>query len=116
MKVSLQLYSVIIISFNFVILWLYLKYTPGTSDIFLAGIVYDYRLVNDNNDNRTTGNLTAGGRLEFFNLYYDYEVGVAGYGWLPICISSFDFKAADYFCRKLGYLKFERFDTVPVLG
>ena len=99
-------------------MWLYLKFnnTPGTSDIFLAGIVYDYRLVNDNNDIRTTCNLTTGGRLEFFNLYYDYEVGVAGYGWLPICISSFDFKAADYFCRKLGYLKFERFDRVHVLG
>ena len=73
-----------------------------------------YRLVNDNNDNRTTGNLTAGGRLEFFYLYYDY--GVAWYDWLPICISSFDFKAADNICRKLGYLKFERFDTVHVLG
>ena len=39
-----------------------------------------YTLVNDNNDNRTTtGNLTAGGRLEFLNLYYDYEIGIAGY-------------------------------------
>ena len=76
----------------------------------------DYRLVNDKNDNRTTGNLTTGGRLELFGYYYDYEVGTAGYGWLPICISSFDFKAADYYCTKLGYLKFERFDAVYVLG
>ena len=75
-----------------------------------------YRLVNDNNNNRTTGNLTTGGRLGFFNRYYDSEVGITGYGWLPICISSFDFKAADYFCGKLGYLKFEQFDTFHVLG
>ena len=85
--------------------------------MFFAGLVYDgYRLVNDNDDDRTTANLTTGGRLEIFVPYYDYEVGVAGYGWLPICISSFDFKAADYYCRKLGYLKFELFDTVHVLG
>ena len=110
MKVSLQLYCPNSISYSI----LNFSDTPGTSDIFLAGIVNGYRLVNDNNDNKTTGNLTSGGRLEFLNLYYDFEVGVAGYDWLPICISSFDFKAADYFCGKLGYLKFEQFDTVHV--
>ena len=91
MKVSLQLYSPISISYSI----LNFSDTPGTCDIFLASIVYDYRLVNDTIDNRTTGIPTTGGRLEFLNLYYDYEVGVAGYDWLPICISSFDFKAAD---------------------
>ena len=55
MKVSLQLYSVISISYFI----LNFSATPGTSDFF-AGLVYGYRLVNDNNDNRTTGNLTTG--------------------------------------------------------
>jgi len=76
-----------------------------------TGNIRSYRLVNDNNDSVTTG-----GRLEFFGEYWDYEVGIAGYDWLPICISSFDFYAADYFCWSLGYLKFERFDTVHNLG
>ena len=56
------------------------------------------------------------GRLEFYNEYWNYSLGIAGYDWLPICIIWFDISDADQFCRHLGYLHSASYDTVKNLG
>ncbi len=80
------------------------------NNLIFAAFFPDYRLVANNMTS------TNSGLLEFFDIYWNYTRGIAGYGWMPHCIDTFTISIADFYCRKLNYSHADRYGTVSALG
>lgn len=65
-----------------------------------------YRLVNNGTKSPNSG------LLEFYGVYFVESLSIGGYDWISLCSITFNIPKADFFCRRLGYLRSERFNTV----